>query len=219
MNKYIQFIIRKVKMYVFRDRFLLSVNRWFKDDGDNTLRLDYNLNSNSLVFDVGGYKGDFANAIYEKYRCNIFIFEPVEVYYNRLKQRFITNEKIKVFNFGLSNRDHELLISLNCDGSSVYGLSKDKEKIELRCVANFINENNIGSIDLMKINIEGGEFDVLPKLIETSLIDKIYNLQVQFHTFIPDAVNKRNNIRTCLSETHILSWDYYFVWENWTIKK
>ena len=34
-----------------------QVERWFADDGDNTLRLNYPLDENSVVFDVGAYKG------------------------------------------------------------------------------------------------------------------------------------------------------------------
>ena len=46
--------------------------RWFADNGDRTHRLNYDLNSNSVVFDVGGYKGDFAFSIYEKLIKKIF---------------------------------------------------------------------------------------------------------------------------------------------------
>jgi len=31
---------------------------WFAVNGDQTLRLNYDLDANSLVFDLGGYKGD-----------------------------------------------------------------------------------------------------------------------------------------------------------------
>ena len=34
-----------------------DVDRWFADRGDQTLRLDYDLNENSVVLDLGGYHG------------------------------------------------------------------------------------------------------------------------------------------------------------------
>ena len=70
----------------------------------------------------------------------------------------------------------------------------------------------------MKINIEGGEFSVLPNLIENNNISNINNLQVQFHNFIDDAENLRAKIRNDLSQTHELTYDYFFVWENWEKK-
>ena len=50
---------------------------WVRDNGDHTLRLDYDLNEDSIVFDVGGYRGDFTSAIFNKYNCNVYVFEPV----------------------------------------------------------------------------------------------------------------------------------------------
>ena len=45
-----------------KDIPISEFSRWFKDKGDKTLRLEYPLlDSNSIVFDVGGYVGDFAN--------------------------------------------------------------------------------------------------------------------------------------------------------------
>ena len=32
-----------------------DVDRWFGDNGDHTLRLDYPLNEDSVVLDLGGY--------------------------------------------------------------------------------------------------------------------------------------------------------------------
>jgi hypothetical protein len=49
------------KLYVLRDIYAAEVTRWFKDKGDETLRLEYpELNKDSLVFDLGGYHGDFS---------------------------------------------------------------------------------------------------------------------------------------------------------------
>ena len=47
------------------------MNNWFKDDGDNTLRINYNLDETILFVDLGGYQGKFTQQIYDKYNCNI----------------------------------------------------------------------------------------------------------------------------------------------------
>ena len=108
-------------------------------------------------------------------------------------------------------------INLDEDGSSVHKAGSKSQTIQLRSVVDFINLNKIEQIELLKINIEGGEYEVLPALIESGLIDRIKNLQIQFHDFIPNAVQKRDAIRNDLSKTHKLTYDYYFVWENWEI--
>ena len=219
MNKYVSFIIRLFKTYVLRDRFLLSAKQWFKDDGDKTLRLNYPLNENSIVFDIGGYEGKFADEIFNKYQCTIYVFEPVDKFYKSICERFKNNSKIKVFNFGLSDKDEEMIISVSDDASSIHTNSYNKENIILKSINSFIANNNILHIDLMKINIEGGEFQVLPALIDSNFVANIENLQIQFHNFIPNSVEMRENIRKELSKTHQLTYDYYFVWENWKLVK
>ena len=69
---------------------------WFSDNGDKTLRLDYELNNDSIVFDLGGYEGQWASDIFSKYWCFIYVFEPVEKFFNKIEQRFSKNEKIFV---------------------------------------------------------------------------------------------------------------------------
>lgn len=202
-------------LYILRDRFLLAHKKWILDQGDNTLRLEYDLTPESIVFDLGGYQGDFADAIYKRYRCNIYIFEPVSSFYEGICQKFCDNPKIKVFNFGLSNKEETIEINLSGDGSSVFKDTNVKDIIELRDIVLFLEKQNIPKIDLMKINIEGGEFLVLPELIKSSFILKISNLQVQFHEFIDGSEEKRNEIREFLKKTHYLTYDYWFVWENW----
>ena len=44
---------------------------WFAVKGDQTLRLNYPLNKDSVVFDLGGYKGEFAADIYNKYQSTL----------------------------------------------------------------------------------------------------------------------------------------------------
>ena len=41
-----------------------------------------------------------------------------------------------------------------------------------------------GDKTLMKINIEGGEYDLLEELLDENMIKQIVNLQVQFHDFV-----------------------------------
>jgi hypothetical protein len=123
-------------------------------------------------------------------------------------------------NFGLSDINGVLDIGLAENASSfvsphVQGLVK---KVQLRSVTEYIQNSNINRIDLMKINIEGGEFDVLPSLIKSGDISKVKNLQVQFHNFVEDAVNKRRLIRGNLEKTHSEMWNYEFIWESWRLR-
>jgi predicted GTPase len=91
----------------------------------------------------------------------------------------------------------------------------ESEAISASQIFNLIKHDNI---DLMKINVEGAEYQILEELIDTKNISKIKNLQVQFHLFDEEENNNYNNLVQKLSETHELSWRFPFVWENWKLK-
>ena len=208
------------RRYIFKDAFLIEVDRWFKDNGDEKLRLDYPLNSEDVVFDVGGYHGDFAAEIYEKYGCKVYIFEPVPEFYSMCLNRFKGNNKIICLNYGLSSKDEFLYISLAENASSFTSphAKGSLQKVQLRSVVKVIHELDIKQIGLMKINIEGGEFDVIPSIIESGDIDKVKHLQIQFHNFVANAEMMRDAIRSNLAITHKEIWSYEFVWESWDLK-
>ena len=208
------------KSRVIKKGFDRSVYLYRKSNGESK-RIDYKLGPESLVFDVGGYRGDFASEIYERYKCQIWIFEPVLSFHNFMESRFKENEKIRLFNLGLDRETRTTSISMGMDRSSYErDLGEEKfEEVHLKNVVEFIKENSVLHIDLMKINIEGAEYELLDKLLESELHKIITNIQIQFHDFVPFAKARRDAIREKLAETHILCWDYPFVWESWEIKQ
>jgi FkbM family methyltransferase len=222
IKKAVKILINYDKKSVISENDLLQYKRvqpWFAAKGDQTLRLDYDLNSDSIVFDVGGYKGEFAAEILCKYNTNIYIFEPIRDFFLIIKGKFSNNEKVKPFNFGLAGKDQELEISLSDNSSSVYLNGENKETIQLKSIVDFIGTNNIKQIDLIKINIEGGEYELLESLIDNGYISIFKNIQVQFHDFLFENTKERMiKIQENLSKTHELTYQYEFVWENWKIK-
>jgi FkbM family methyltransferase len=191
-------------------------DRWFTDRGDQTLRLDYDLTPSSIVFDLGGYKGDWAEAIYKRYGSRVLVFEPVERFAKGIRDRFPSNRAIEVFTFGLGAAPLQTVIHMEADASSQFARGASQtEPIEIREFAAFVRENGIETIDLLKINIEGAEYEVLEHLLDHGLMSRIRDIQVQFHDFVPGAKTKRDSLRQRLQATHKTTYDYPFVWENW----
>jgi hypothetical protein len=71
------------------------------------------------------------------------------------------------------------------------------------------------NIALFKLNIEGGEYDVMERILKTQMHSRIYNLQIQWHSVSPNAMDRMVAIRHELSKTHALTFSNGFVWENW----
>lgn len=193
--------------------------RWFADDGDKTIRLYYDLNKDSIVFDVGGYEGQWASDIYSMYHCQVHIFEPVEEFATNIRRRFFKNPDIVVHQFGLSDRNETTKFGLDKNCTSAFKPGKILVAAQFVETVKFLADSNIKFIDLMKINIEGGEYDLLDYLLRVGCACNIRNIQVQFHDFIPDANIRMAKIQRDLSITHALTYQYMFVWENWKLKE
>jgi FkbM family methyltransferase len=199
--------------------------RWFSDDGDNTHLLSHDLNEDSIIFEAGGYLGKFTEKIQNKFNCKVYVFEPVKEFYESMLNRFQHNEKIQVFNYGLYRKNMLKEINIdkgNGENSTLYDReiieNLEKEEIILRKIDEVVEEYGIEQIDLLNINIEGGEFDLLRHITSSPVIYKVKNIQVQFHDFVDNAHVMRDIIQARLHNTHKLTYNYDFVWENWTLR-
>jgi FkbM family methyltransferase len=210
---------RKLKRLLFPTEQQKAMSQWFKIKGDDSLRLDYKLDENSLVMDVGGYQGEWAQSIHDMYKCHIMIFEPVTSFAQNINRRFQNNDRLVCHDFGLGCSTRNETININDDGSSIF-ICKDKaeQTILIRDVVDFIDENKLIKIDLIKINIEGGEYELLNCLLDNGYIDRFTDIQVQFHDFVDNAKNRMKDIQERLSLTHSRTYHYTFVWENWRKK-
>jgi FkbM family methyltransferase len=196
------------------------IERWFADRADYTLRVTYPLTPQSIVLDVGGYEGGWAHEIDSRYGCTIHVFEPVPEFAENIRQRFAGRPNIHIHVFGLSDRTSNATIFLDKDSTSVHKSRGTPIPILLRNPAEVLAELNLANrdIDLIKINIEGSEYELLPHLVDTGLISRLRDIQVQFHDFVPNASERMQNVHDQLSKTHDLTWQYRFVWDNWRRK-
>lgn len=199
--------------------FDIAVAKWFADKGDQTLRLNYNLSPDAIVFDLGGFEGQWASDIFSKYCCNIYVFELFDEYAKSISLRFDKNSKIKIHPFGLSVKDEDSVISVAGEGSSIYREGSIKKNVQFKNIKTFLEQNNIKQIDLIKINIEGGEYDLLEYILDEGIANHIKNFQIQFHDLFPESKARMEKIQSRLSKTHKLTYQYHFVWENWELNK
>ena len=222
LQKHVVRPLRKLyRREVLKDPFLLAVKAWKRDRGDSTLRMDYPLGPESLVLDVGGYQGDFAADVVSRYGAKVLVFEPMPGFAASSKERFAGEPRVTVLPYGLGATDGQLMISQQDDASSFFRAHQGAPSgpvVDVRAVAGVWKELQIDRVDLIKINIEGGEYELLPALIDAGLIARIANIQVQFHDFVPGAAAFRDAIRRELAKTHDELWCYEFVWESWRIK-
>lgn len=178
------------------------------------MRYDYDLNSKSLVLDLGGYEGYFAAMIHNLYACEVSIFEPLEEYYNKCMNILSIMPVFKVYKNGVGNSNRKEVMTTEGDRSGKFACGNKSEEVIILDIKDVIGNK---TIDLIKINIEGMEFEVLERVIELGLQKQLKNIQVQFHKIAPNSEERYERIRAELLKTHHLTYDYPFVWQNFTL--
>jgi FkbM family methyltransferase len=207
------------------------IKAWAAADGDHTLLLNYPLTNDSVVLDVGGFYGDWTYNLLAHVapaKPRVYMFEPVQRFYDGLKYRFrddgantvegsVHFSNVTVIQAALSDRTGDAMIADEEEGSSMHHAMAETP-IKTLDVADFIYQYGIEKVDLASINIEGHEFTLLPRILATGLVERFENIQVQFHSFYPNADTLRGEISAKLSLTHEQTYCYPFVWENWRKK-
>jgi len=74
-------------------------------------------------------------------------------------------------------------------------------------------------IDLLEMNIEGGEYEVLNRLISTRDLTKVSTILVQFHNYGLISELERSKLRNLMNETHENIFTFDWVWERWDRRK
>lgn len=195
---------------------IARLEKWYAIDGDQNLRLNLNLTAESVVFDLGGYDGNVAVEIHARFGCPVWVFEPCPSFFAAIHNRLHRNPVFKLFPFGLAGSNRKETISLDGAGTSTFRTTGKTEEIELRKASEFFAEYPVPEIDLLKVNIEGGEYDLLDHLIESGLIRRVKELQVQFHEdVLPDADRRMRAIQAGLAATHRVNWQHEWIWESW----
>lgn len=192
------------------------VQEWFLKNGDNTFSITHELNENSIVIDLGAYKGIWADKIIKKYNPNLFLIEPINEFCEILKEKYKNNQKIIIVNKGISSLCKKEKIFIDNDSSSVYKESKNFIYVDFITIDKLLEVYKINKIDLLQINIEGEEYQLLENILTSEVINKINCIQVQFHDFIKDADLKRKMIQELFIEKNFKKqYDFPFVWECW----
>ena len=211
------FIKSALELHYYRPAFYRFIRAKIERPG---LLHDHPLDEDSVVLDVGAYTGEWSQEVYRRHAPKIYAFEPNPHSYRLLEDKSAQCHGLMPQPYGLGATTEEVGISLRGLGSSMFDSraierGAKRERAKIIAVDEVWDSLGLGTVDLMKINIEGAEFPLLEKMIETDLLDRVDCFLIQFHEWHPGAYGRRRKIRRRLSKTHRLEWDYHFVWEKW----
>jgi len=191
--------------------------RFYRSGADERWLFPAGLTGDAVVIEVGGHVGEWVAKLRARSPCNVHVFEPVPEFHRRLVERFKEDPRIHLHAVGLGARDRVATLGVAGDASSLYQAG---DAIEIRLVdgAAFLASLGVARIDLMNVNCEGGEYELLPRLIEAGWLARVTRLQIQFHRLGPDYRSAADAIRAAIDRTHERTFHFPFVWEGWRLR-
>src|SRR3569832_344276 len=205
-----------------RHRKFMSARRPHRDfyrNGGNELLYDLPVTTGELVVDAGGYKGEWTAAMVVRYGCRSEIFEPVPSYADHCKSLFGRNALIRVHAAALGRSSRITQFCFSDNGTSEFKFENGKNVVEAPVidVSHFFSQFGDESVACLKLNIEGGEYEVLERLLETNQIICCRSLQNQKQRQPKGKKKRRKDIEARLRLTHVREWCYPLVWEKWVL--
>ena len=166
----------------------------WQSEGLEYLRYEYDIAPGELVLDIGSYRKEFGE-VFEAKGCKVEYFDAMD---NRAAWLF----------------DGELKMGGQYYYTSMFDEGELGKVHTYKCVdiATYLQSQ----VALCKINIEGGEYELLNYIIRKGLHLNIKHLQVQFH--LVEGMPSEGlymDIAKKLSVSHNLKWRFAYVWESW----
>ncbi|MEI8389686.1 MAG: FkbM family methyltransferase [bacterium] len=150
-------------------------------------------NEDVTIFDVGANVGNYSTEILKgciNKKLYLHAFEPSKATFEKLNKN-INNPNVKLNNFGLSDKEETLTLykdTPSSDLASLYDRKIEhfninlhiKEEVELKTLDLYCQANNINYIDVLKLDVEGHEFNVLNGAKNMLNAKKIKIIQFEF---------------------------------------
>ncbi|GAB3507510.1 hypothetical protein GCM10027341_42180 [Spirosoma knui] len=192
----IQFQVPASLYIVFKEIFMVDVY-----EIDALVRM---LPKEPVVVDIGANAGFFDIQLLSKLnKATIFAYEPMPANINMLSQTLTQNprlqQNVRLFQMAVTGQPMDKLDlfaepeeNAQVVASMFMGFNENNtQKITVPCITltDIIKENNLESIDLLKLDCEGSEYDIIYNT-SPELIRRIGRMVIEVH----DVDNERNNI-------------------------
>lgn len=210
-----------------RQRLPGPLGDFYRHGGNAQLYDDLPLGQDELVIDAGGYRGEWTTGMLARYGCHSEVFEPVPEFAAYCQKLFGRNARVRVHSCALGGSSRRTTFSLADASTSEFtpeaAGGQHQFETEVLDVAELVEALSKDGLDrlpqrrigCLKLNIEGGEYEVLERLIQTDNIARCTSLLIQFHRQPPGWKERREAIISRLQITHECVWCYPMIWEKW----
>jgi hypothetical protein len=156
--------------------------------------------------------GAFASEISKRYGCLVVVFEPI--FFDKIPKL----QNVIVVDKAIGGKSGHALFNIRNDSTGMFQESEVSKIVSVIGIEDVLAGFPDRQIDLLKLNVEGMEFDILEAILEKGLAKRFVSIQVQFHSFIPDCESRLKSIREGLLKTHEMQWGKDWWFESWKLK-
>jgi FkbM family methyltransferase len=154
-----------------------------------------------VVLDVGSNVGAFTVSILNKNPLKVYCVEPSNTLMDVIKQN--TQNKCVYINKAISDKTSTETIK---EGVHIY--YNEGDEYETITFKQLIEENQIDKIDFLKIDCEGGEYDVFTEENKEWILDNVKHIAGELHLWgTIDSVNKFKTFR----DIYLLDHKNYYI--------
>ncbi len=187
----------------------LQQNKWFFNilqeefSGRNTYQRFFDVEENDVVFDIGSSAGPFAYQVARNNPKEIHCFEPEPVLFETLEKNMsqINNTKVVLNKLAIAGVDGEF---------STTGLYNPEEKemnsqsavsVDAKTFMTYVREHNIERIDFMKLDCEGGEYDIFNDENMEWILKNVKKIAGEWHLTTPEQKAKFTHFKNTYLKT------------------
>tara|TARA_A100001015_G_scaffold164747_1_gene183180 strand:+ start:2344 stop:3165 length:822 start_codon:yes stop_codon:yes gene_type:complete len=202
-----KFLKKKPLLFYFASNLLSYLDFLLPYETDWYFFKNIKIKKNDVIFDVGAHHGESVKVFRRFFQNTIYCFEPNKRAFKKLETNTKKFENIKIFNFGISNEEtnnilytpkinnffFDLLGSDNLLGVkknlSRVGFDKSNFKFQKDIVKFKKIKKKIKKVSIIKIDVEGFEFEVIKGLQNIIKINKPL-IFIEYHKSSFSNVNK-----------------------------
>lgn len=157
----------------------------------------------------------------------IYAFEPNHINFKKLFEDFHQHKHVHLMRAALG-KQHGKRALLYCPTSKVESQGNsliptktdvagaESYSVGIVSLSTFMKNKGIVQVDVLKLDIEGGEYDVLEDLLDNQVINQIGTIYVEFHApvCIPNMIDRHNEVLSRLKREYqgdlrIYNWDHH----------
>ena len=160
-------------------------------------------------WDIGANVGMYSVFIAKRYSCYVYAFEPSKKYHNFLKLNTTFFKKVKAFNFGIGSINKKEKVILTEEPGSNYiarnKFDKNKKNSETCEIRTIKRLSKIKAPNLVKIDVEGFEYEILNYSIDFFLKNKtILILEIDEEHLQRYSKNKKDILHLLKSRNYLV---------------